>query len=100
MRLSKKQILSRTIDAEAKYKKGKNALKTGVLAFKWNKDHLGASMYFEEAGKIYKEIGNDIMAKDCYLKCGESNKALDLVGSAAESYVSAALLEQDPVKQE
>ena len=62
-------------EADSQYKKGKSAVSTGLL--KWSPDHLEASMYFENAAKVYKEIGNEIMAKDSFLKAGVSNEKTD-----------------------
>ena len=39
-------------EANKAFKKGDNALKTGL--FKWSANHLEASIYFEKAGKLYK----------------------------------------------
>ena len=39
-------------EADSQYKKGSAALKTSM--FKWSADHLGASLYFETAAKLYK----------------------------------------------
>ena len=49
-------------EADSQFKKGKKALSTGLL--KWNPDHLGASLHFESAAKLYKELGNEQKAKE------------------------------------
>jgi len=43
-------------------------------------------MNFENAGKLYKEIGNDEMAKDSFLKAADSNEKTDQLSSAATAY--------------
>ena len=42
--------------------------------FKWSSDHLGASLYFESAAKLYKQMKNDPMAIDAYIKYAESSE--------------------------
>lgn len=42
-------------DAEKNFKKGQEALKTGL--FKWSADHLAAALYFEKAAKQFKALG-------------------------------------------
>ena len=78
-------------EADEEYKKGKAAIKTGL--FKWSQDHLGASLFFESAAKLYKEIKNDVMAIDAYLKYAECSEKIDSVASAADGYTQAAFLE-------
>ena len=85
-------------EADQEYKKGKAAIKTSM--FKWSQDHLGASLYFESAAKLYKEIKNDIMAIDAYLKYAECSEKLDSVASAADGYTQAAFLEPNFQKSE
>ena len=80
-------------EADAQYKKGKSALATGLL--KWSPDYFGASLYFETAAKQYKEIGNDIMAKDAFLKYADASEKHDLLSQAADGYTKAAFLEND-----
>jgi hypothetical protein len=53
---------------------------------KWSKDHLGASLYFETAGKLYKEIGDILKAKDSFIKYAESSEATGLLSGAADGY--------------
>ena len=71
-------------EADSEYKKGKAALKTGLL--KWKPDHLSASMNFERAAICYRDIGNEIMAKDAFLKYAVSSEALDMLSGAADAY--------------
>lgn len=85
-------------EAESEYKKGKAALKTGLL--KWSADHLSASLYFESAAKLYKEVGNEIMAKDAFLKYAHSSEKTDSLSCAAEGLTQAAFLENDFAKSE
>jgi hypothetical protein len=71
-------------EADKQYKKGQKAITTSLL--KWSKDHLGASLYFETAGKLYKEIGDIVKAKDSFLKYAESSEATGLLSGAADGY--------------
>ena len=80
-------------EADSQYKKGKKALSTGLM--KWNPDHLGASLHFESAAKLYKEIGNEMMAKDAFLKYAVSSEQTDSLSCAADGYTQAAFLEND-----
>jgi len=50
-----KSAAAKLSEAEKAFKKGESALKTGL--FKWSADHLGASMFFEQAAKAFKEAG-------------------------------------------
>jgi len=84
---------SKKKEADVQYKKGNNAIKTSM--FKWSADHLGASLYFESAAKLYKECKNDIMARDAYIKYAESSEKIDSVSCAADGYTQAAFLEPD-----
>jgi hypothetical protein len=68
--------------------------------FKWSQDHLGASLYFEPAAKLYREIGNVNMAKDAYLKYAQCSEKIDQVSAAAEGYTQAAFLETGFEKSE
>ena len=63
--------------------------------FKWSADHLGGSLYFEQAAKLYKEIKNDVMARDAYIKYAECSEKIDSVSCAADGYTQAAFLEHD-----
>ena len=62
---------------------------------KWSPDYFGASLFFESAAKAYKDIGNDIMAKDAYLKYANASEKHDLLSAAADGYTRAAFLEND-----
>ena len=68
--------------------------------FKWSPDHLGASLHFETAAKLYKEVANFHMAQDAYIKFAQSSEKIDQVSSAAEGYTQAAFLESDFEKSE
>ena len=93
-----KHIEGKRKEAESQYKKGAKALSTGLM--KWNPDHLGASLHFESAAKAYKEVGNDIMAKDALIKYAISSEKTDSLSCAADGYTQAAFLETDPNKSE
>jgi hypothetical protein len=55
MRLNKKK------HADDLYNKAVAVLETGW--FNWTPDYLAAETYFEEAGKLYKEIGEFIKSE-------------------------------------
>ena len=93
-----KHIELKRKEADSQFKKGTKALSTGLL--KWSPDHLGASLYFESAAKAYKEIGNDIMAKDALIKYAISSEKTDSLSCAADGFTQAAFLENDPSKSE
>jgi len=60
--------------------------------FKWSKDFGEASFKFEQAAKVYKEIGYNKEATEAYLnfaKCSEESK--EYTGSA-DGYAEAARL--------
>jgi hypothetical protein len=53
-------------------KQANYALKTGV--FKWSKDYGEASFKFEQAAKVFKEIGEEKQAAEAFInfaKCSE-----------------------------
>ena len=54
--------------------------------FKWKADHLGASLHFETAAKLYKEVSNNHMARDAYTKYAQSSENIDMASCAAEGY--------------
>lgn len=63
------------------FKKGKEALKTGL--FKWSPNFDEGAMRFEKAAKLFKECGNNERALTAYLeysKCAE--KQNELLGAA------------------
>ena len=75
---------TKILEADTQYKKGKSALKTTM--FKWSANHLGASLYFETAAKLYKETGNNEKARESYIKYAESSEHIDSISCAAEGY--------------
>jgi len=89
---------SKKKEADAIYKKGKKAIATGFL--KWSADHLSASLHFEQAAKMYREIGNDVMAKECFIKYAQSSEKTDVLSCAADGYTQAAFLEDNFEKSE
>jgi len=80
-------------EADALFKKGKSAVSTGML--KWSADHLSGSMHFEQAAKLYKELGAKDKAKEAYVKYAISSEAIDARGCAADGFTQAAFLEKD-----
>ena len=93
-----KHLDSKRKEADSQLKKGNKALATGLL--KWHPDHLGASLHFESAAKAFKEIGNDIMAKDALITYAVSSEQVDSLSCAADGYTQAAFLENDANKSE
>lgn len=57
---------SKSKQAQKCMKAAENALKTGLL--KWSKDYDEASIQYERAAKIYKELNDDQGASEAYLK--------------------------------
>lgn len=80
-------------EADALFKKGKSAVSTGLL--KWSADHLSGSMYFEQAAKLYKELGAKDKAKEAYVMYAKSSEGIDARGCAADGFTQAAFLEKD-----
>ena len=80
-------------EADKQYKKGQKALQTNL--FKWSKDNLGASIYFETAGKLYKEIGDIKNSRESFIKYAECSEASQLLSGAADGYTQAAFLESE-----
>eukprot|EP01017_Pseudomicrothorax_dubius_P002907 TRINITY_DN1026_c0_g1_i2.p1 TRINITY_DN1026_c0_g1~~TRINITY_DN1026_c0_g1_i2.p1 ORF type:complete len:272 (+),score=75.45 TRINITY_DN1026_c0_g1_i2:121-936(+) len=62
------------IQAGQNFKKGQEALKTGL--FKWTKDYATASMYFEEAAKLYKQGRDMDNAIKSLNMCVETNEKM------------------------
>ena len=52
-------------------------------------------MHFEQAGKLFKEAGQQDKAKEAYLKYANSSDKLDSRGAAADGFTQAAFLEKD-----
>ena len=84
-------------EADKYFKKGKSATSTGLL--KWSADHLGGSMHFESAAKLYKECGQNDKAKEAYIKYAQSSEKLDARGAAADGFTQAAFLEKNYKQQ-
>jgi|688.fasta_scaffold587777_1 hypothetical protein len=53
-------------NAQKKFKEGKDALKTGL--FKWSKNYAEAAIRFEQAAKLFKELGDHKSAIEAYLE--------------------------------
>ena len=83
-------------EANKAFKKGENALKTGL--FKWSANHLEASIYFEKAGKLYKQLGEKQQAIDSFLRWSACCEQLNENYGSAEGLVEAASLEKDRQK--
>ena len=81
-------------EADAAFKKGVKALATSWL--KWKPDHLGAQSHFEDAAKLYKAAGDDLNAKQAYIKFAEASENTDQQSCAAQGYAQAAFLESNP----
>ena len=76
--------------AQLRMKEGRYALKTGF--FKWSEDHAKAVIKFEEAGRLFKELGINKDAADAYSEMAKSSEKQDDMISAGEGYGEAALL--------
>lgn len=83
-------------DAEKAFQKGEKALKTGL--FKWSANHTEASMYFEQAAKIFKLHGEKQRALDSFLRWSACCEQLNEMYGAADGLVEAASFEKDRQK--
>ena len=77
-------------DCDKLYKKGAAKLKTGIFAFKFTPDWLGAVDDFTSAGKGYRKIGLPAKAITCFQKAAECNHNLNDYWAEANSYQSIA----------
>ena len=77
-------------DCDKLYKNGASKLKTGLFAFKFKPDYLGAVEDFTNAGKGYRQIGQPAKAITCYQKAIECNHALSDFWAEANCYQSIA----------
>ena len=77
-------------DCDKLYKNGESKLKTGLFAFKFKPDHLGAVEDFTSAGKGYRQIGLPAKAITCFEKAIECNHALNDFWAEANCYQSIA----------
>jgi tetratricopeptide (TPR) repeat protein len=80
-------------EAEKAMKKGDAALKTGL--FKWKPDHIEASMQYEKAAKLYKQLGDKMKAIEAFLKWSASCENENENYGTAEALVEAAFLESN-----
>ena len=77
-------------DCDKLYSKGTSKLKTGLFAFKFTPDYLGAVEDFTSAGKGYRQIGLPAKAITCFQKAAECNHALNDFWAEANNYQSIA----------
>ena len=77
-------------DCDKLYKKGAAKLKTGIFAFKFTPDWLGAVDDFTSAGKGYRKIGLPAKAITCFQKAAECNHNLNDYWAEANSYQNIA----------
>ena len=77
-------------DYDKLYNKGVSKLKTGLFAFKFTPDYLGAVEDFSSAGKGYRQIGQPLKAITCFQKAAECNHALNDFWAEANNYQSIA----------
>ncbi|CAD8120666.1 unnamed protein product [Paramecium sonneborni] len=71
-------------EGDKKFKKGKDALTTGV--FQWKKDYNLGAMQFEEAAKLYKECKNSKKEKDALKFAIECNENLNDTWAVGRNY--------------
>ena len=77
-------------DCDKLYKKGASKLKTGIFAFKFTPDYLGAVDDFDSAGKGYRKLGLPAKAITCFQKAAECNHALNDYWAEANCYQNIA----------
>lgn len=68
-------------------------MKTGV--FKWSKDYDEASIKYEQAAKLFKELDDDKSAADACLEFAKINEHQKQFHMAADGYAEAARLLPD-----
>ena len=68
-------------------------MKTSI--FKWSADYVSASINFEKAAKMYKQIGNKKQAIEAYLEYSKSSEQSNELLGAAEGLTEAAFLTDD-----
>ena len=83
-------------DAEKAFQKGEKALKTGL--FKWSANPTEGSMYFEQAAKLFKQLGEKQRALDSYLRYSACCESINEMYGAADGLVEAASFEKDRKK--
>ncbi|CAD8079593.1 unnamed protein product [Paramecium primaurelia] len=79
-----KQENSQEKEADKMFKKGKDALTTGV--FQWKKDYNLGAMQFEEAAKLYKECKNFKKEKEALKFAIECNEKLNDTWAVGRNY--------------
>ena len=77
-------------DCDKLYKSGTSKLKTGLFAFKFKPDYLGAVDDFTSAGKGYRQVGLPAKAITCFEKAIECNHALNDYWAEANCYQNIA----------
>ena len=65
-------------------------MSTGLL--KWSQDPLSASMHYEQAAKLYKELNQNEKAKESFLKYAQACEKMDLRSGAADGFTQAAFM--------
>ncbi|CDW78605.1 gamma-soluble nsf attachment protein [Stylonychia lemnae] len=83
-------------EADDAFKKGEKAIKTGLL--KWSADFAEGAMYFQQAAKAYKQLGEKDKAMQAYLKYSQCSEKINEFYGAAEGLAEAALFEKDKRK--
>ena len=77
-------------DCDKLYKSGTSKLKTGLFAFKFKPDYLGAVDDFTSAGKGYRQVGLPAKAITCFEKAIKCNHALNDYWAEANCYQNIA----------
>lgn len=80
-------------EAEKFYKKGEEAIKTGV--FKWSPDYLLGCSNFEKAAKAFRDAGLKDKAVQAYLKYSLCSEKINEFYGAGEGLAEAAFCEKD-----
>ena len=77
-------------DCDKLFKNGTSKLKTGLFAFKFKPDYLGAVEDFTSAAKGYRQLGLINKAIESYLKAIECNHGLNEYWAEAKCYSELA----------
>lgn len=61
---------------------------------KWSADHVEGAMYYQQAAKLYKTLGDKPKALQAWLKYSQCSEKIDELYGAAEGLAEAAFCEK------
>ncbi|EFC50422.1 predicted protein [Naegleria gruberi] len=83
-------------EADSLEKEGKKLTERSL--FRWSPDWDTAASKFEKASLLYKNLGKDDKAVECYLRAGVCHEKNKMFYSAGKSYEMAANIYQNTIK--